>query len=267
MTDEGLMAPPPSALERFGEIAALAAGRRLALFLDFDGTLAPIVARPELAALSESMRATLGAVAARYRTAIVSGRDLPDVAARVGLDGVVYAGSHGFDIGEARGARRSPPGAGEALPRLDAAERALRAALAGIEGALVERKRYSVAVHYRLVRGDRVAALEAEVDRALAARPGLRKTAGKKVFELLPDIDWDKGAAVRWLLVALGLENAAALPVYVGDDVTDEDALRALAGRGLGIAVLAERRPTAARYSLRDPEEVERFLERLTALP
>jgi trehalose-phosphatase len=88
---------------------------------------------------------------------------------------------------------------------------------------------------------------------------------GKKVYELLPDIDWDKGKAVLWLLENLGLDCANGRPIYVGDDRTDEDAFRALGQRGVGILVSEQPRPTAASYSLKDPAEVGRFLRELVA--
>src|SRR5204863_6856831 len=93
----------------------------------------------------------------------------------------------------------------------------------------------------------------------------LRRINGKKVYELLPDVAWDKGKAVLWLLEALGLERGNIRPIYIGDDRTDEDAFRALEQRGIGILVSEEPRATAASYSLRDPSEVERFLRELGA--
>jgi len=81
----------------------------------------------------------------------------------------------------------------------------------------------------------------------------------------LPDIDWDKGKALLWLLENQGLERAKVRPIYIGDDRTDEDAFRALEKAGVGILVSEEPRPTAARYSLKDPAEVERFLRELVA--
>ena len=88
---------------------------------------------------------------------------------------------------------------------------------------------------------------------------------GKKVYELLPDVEWDKGKAVLWLLENLGLERATVRPIYIGDDRTDEDAFRALEKSGVGILVSEEPRPTSASYSLKDPTEVERFLHELVA--
>jgi trehalose-phosphatase len=89
---------------------------------------------------------------------------------------------------------------------------------------------------------------------------------GKKVYELLPDIDWDKGKAALWLLETLGGERAKVRPIYIGDDRTDEDAFRGLGQCGVCILVSEQRRPTAASYSLKDPAEVDRFLRELVAI-
>jgi trehalose-phosphatase len=256
---------PPSALERMSEIEARTAGLRPAVFLDYDGTLSPIVERPEEAQLSDSMRAKIAHLAARCPVAVVSGRDLVDVRRRVGLAQLIYAGSHGFDIAGPNDLRQVLPEAERAVPALDAAERDLRAALDPIAGAQVERKRYSIAAHYRRVQAADAPAVERAVDAARHAHAGLRKRGGKKVFELQPDVAWDKGAAVLWLLRTLGLDADTALPLYVGDDLTDEDAFRVLAQRGVGIVVLDEPRETAATYALRDPDEVGDFLDALAA--
>ena len=250
----------PSALEHVQEIAR--SGDRLAVFLDYDGTLTPIVSHPEDAWLSESMRQTLGALAARVPVAILSGRDLDDVRGRVLVDGIVYAGSHGFDIVAAGGLRRELGAA--CLPALDAAETELRGALDEIPGAQLERKHFSVAAHYRNVNEDDALKVGVAVDTVAARHRELRKINGKKVYELLPDIDWDKGKAVLWLLETLELERGHALPIFVGDDRTDEDAFGALEKRGVGILVSERPQVTAARYCLNNPEEVERFLRALT---
>src|SRR5215470_15530295 len=251
----------PSALEHVHEIAR--SGDRLAVFLDYDGTLTPIVSHPEDAWLSDSMRQTLQSLAARVPVAILSGRDLDDVRGRVLVDGIVYAGSHGFDIAGAGGLRRE---LGQAyLPVLDAVENELREALDDIAGAQLERKHFSVAAHYRNVNEDDAAKVAAVVDAVAARHRELRRINGKKVYELLPDIDWNKGKAVLWLLETLEVERGKALPIYIGDDRTDEDAFRALDKRGLAILVSEHPQETAANYCLSSPEEVERFLEELIA--
>ena len=200
----------------------------------------------------------------RRPVAILSGRDLDDVRQRVNIGAIVYAGSHGFDIAGPRGLRKEM--ATEFLPRLDMVEKELGKQLAGIAGAHVERKRFSIAAHYRNVNESDVPKVERAVNEVAARHRELRKMDGKKVYELLPDIDWDKGKAVQWLLETLGLERAKVRAIYIGDDRTDEDAFRALGQCGVGILVSEQLRPTAASYSLKDPAEVERFLRELALL-
>jgi trehalose 6-phosphate phosphatase len=251
----------PSALKHVQEIAG--SGDRLAVFLDYDGTLTPIVNQPEAAWLSESMRETLRSLVARVPVAILSGRDLDDVRGRVHVDGIVYAGSHGFDIMGAGGLRREL--GGEYLPVLDSAEAELREALDEIPGAQLERKHFSVAAHYRNVNEDDAFRVAQAVDEVAARHRELRRINGKKVYELLPDIDWNKGKAVFWLLETLELEHGKAFPIFIGDDRTDEDAFGALEKRGVGILVSEQPQVTAASYWLNNPEEVERFLRALIA--
>lgn len=248
-----------SALEHINEIAR--SGNRLAVFIDYDGTLTPIVSRPEEAWLSESMRQTLRTLAARLPVAILTGRDLDDVRGRVHVDGIVYAGSHGFDIAGAGGLRRELGAA--FLPVLDTAEAELREALDDIAGAQLERKHFSVAAHYRNVNESDASGVAQAVDAVARKHRELRKINGKKVYELLPDIDWNKGRAVLWLLETLELEGGEAFPIFIGDDRTDEDAFSALKERGAGILVSEQPQVTAANYWLRNPEDVERFLQEL----
>jgi trehalose 6-phosphate phosphatase len=209
------------------------------------------------------MQRTIRELGARARVAILSGRDLDDVRQRVNIDTIIYAGNHGFDIAGPGGLRKQM--AAEFLPNLDLAEKELEKALAGIPGARVERKRFSIAAHYRNVTESDVPKLEQAVSEVAARHRGLRRMEGKKVYELLPDIDWDKGKAVIWLLETLGLERTKVRPIYIGDDRTDEDAFGALEPCGAGILVSEQPGPTAASYSLKNPTEVERFLCELIA--
>jgi len=263
--DAAASARPPSALDSFDAIAARLAGKRAAVFLDYDGTLTPIVARPELALLADAARAAVDRLARLCPVAVISGRARADVRRLVGLESVIYAGSHGFDI-EAPGGRALGHVVGsEHVAAIAAAADELRARLAAIEGVIVEDKTYALAIHYRLVAKSDVAAVESAVDRAAAAHPELRKTLGKKVFELRPALAWDKGKAVLWLLEALNL-GQDVVPVYLGDDVTDYDAFDALKGRGIGILVSDGPPPRPVDYVLRDPHEVRVFLDRLAEL-
>ena len=252
------------------EIASQLKGKRLAVFLDYDGTLTPIFARPELAVLAENMRETVRRLAELCSVAIVSGRDRLDVQQLVQLESLIYAGSHGFDIAGPEGRAIQFEQGSSFLVSLDRAEQELLKALLGLDGTRVERKKFSIAVHFRGVAQYDEGRVEPIVDAVLARHPDLRKGLGKKVFELQPGIDWHKGKAVLWLLEALGLNADDVVPVYIGDDVTDEDAFQALAGqtehaqRGVGIVVAETPRPTAAQYSLKDTDEVQAFLYQLS---
>src|SRR5215475_13602691 len=161
----------PSALEHVHEIAK--SGDRLAVFLDYDGTLTAIVSHPEDAWHSDSMRQTLRSLAARVPVAILSGRDLDDVRGRVLVDGIVYAGSHGFDIAGAGGLRRELGAA--CLSVLDRAETELREALDDIAGAQLERKYFSVAAHYRNVNENDADKVAAAVEAVAAKHRELRR--------------------------------------------------------------------------------------------
>ena len=157
------------------------------------------------------------------------------------------------------------------LGPLDEAEEGLRRRLVDVVGAQVERKKFAVAVHYRRVADDEVPLVEQTVEAEAERHPELRVSGGKRVFEIRPDIDWDKGRAVLWALRALGVDRAAAVPLYVGDDVTDEDAFAALAAtsvgpRALSIVVGGGERGTRAEFSLPDTDALEEFLGRLAAV-
>ena len=251
----------PSALTDFPDIERALEGSQAAVFLDYDGTLTPIVDTPAQAVLSDDMRTTVRRLGDRCVTAVISGRGLADVRERVRLDSLFYAGTHGFDIvGPAGSGIRHQVGQ-EFVPVMEDLHQSLRGALAHVPGLLLETKGYSLAVHYRLVDEAAVAEVEAVVDGLLQDRAGLRKTHGKKVFEIRPRFDWNKGRAVEWILQALGVDH---VPLYLGDDTTDEDGFEAVAGRGVGVLVADQPRPTAAGYRLRDDAEVGRFLQRLT---
>ena len=250
----------PSALTDFRSIESVLRGRRAAVFLDYDGTLTPIADTPEQAALSDGMRCALRDLGDVCAAAIVSGRARTDVQERVRLDRLFYAGAHGFDIvGPAGSGIRHEVGR-EVLPVMEALHQRLRGALAHVPGLLLETKGYAMAVHYRLADEAAAPAVEAVVDDLLKDHAALRKTHGKKVFEIRPRLDWHKGKAVEWILRTLGPGHA---PVYLGDDTTDEDGFRAVGAAGAGILVADRPRATAAGYRLEDHVEVGRFLRRL----
>lgn len=255
------------ALEGGTGVRERTAGKRVAVFLDYDGTLTPIVDRPEDAIISDAMRVAVRALARRCTVCVVSGRDRAVVQQLMGVDDLVVAGSHGFDIwSPGGGAIEREEGTGFA-DLIQSVTDTLREGVASANGALVEPKKSSVAVHYRLVDERDRPGIKDLVDRVLAAHPdSLKMTPGKMVYEIQPKLEWDKGKAVLYLLEALELDQDDVVPLYVGDDITDEDAFRALVGRGIGILVadpadpeVAGRR-TAAEFILRDTEEVKNLL-------
>jgi alpha,alpha-trehalase len=251
----------PSALDAWDAVVERLRGVAPVLFLDYDGTLTPIVARPEEAILAAASRDVVRSVAALCPVTIVSGRDRTVVEELVGLPGLGYVGSHGFDIsGPPQAAVRHEVGA-EHLESLESAEAMLRDRLAGISGAAVERKRFGIAAHYRRSRDHREE-VERAVREVLATQPDLVLASGKAVFELRPATEWDKGRAIRWLLDRW---PAHGTPLHIGDDLTDETVFEMLArdGLGVGIVVTDDDRPTAAQFSLRSPGGVLDFLGRL----
>ena len=260
----------PHPLEDGDRLVRDLAGRRPAVFLDYDGTLTPIADRPEDAIISDRMREAVRGLARRCPVCVVSGRDRRVVQELMGVDDLIVAGSHGFDIWSPTGGeiqREEGEGFGGLLQGVEAR---LRKALGEIEGALVEPKKSSVAAHYRLVSEDERPKVGRVVEDLLAEHPDeLKVTPGKMVYEIQPNIDWDKGKAVLYLLGALDLDRDDVVPMYLGDDLTDEHAFEALAGRGIGIFVgrtddpETAGRTTAADYSLHTFEEVERFLDTL----
>ncbi|OWM75687.1 hypothetical protein CDL15_Pgr021852 [Punica granatum] len=235
----------PSALISFEQIMTCAKGKRIALFLDYDGTLSPIVDNPDLAFMSDTMRAAVRKVAKCFPTAIISGRSRDKVFEFVKLNELYYAGSHGMDIMGPRRCNFSSNRTGcvqsthkqgkgvylfqptsEFLPMIDEVYRSLVELTKDIEGAKLEHNKFCASVHYR------------------------------NVDEKLTGI----------IMFAAGLNNCKdVIPIYIGDDRTDEDAFKVLkeGNRGYGILVSSTPKESGASCSLRDPLEVMEFLKSL----
>lgn len=270
------MAKCPSALTSFKQIVASAQGKKIAVFLDYDGTLSPIVDDPDKAVMSHVMRAAVRNVAKYFPTAIVSGRSRNKVFEFVKLKELYYAGSHGMDImassanyehnaEKCKEANLFQP-AREFLPMIDEVSKSLLEVTSGIEGASVENNKFCVSVHYRNVDEKDWKLVARLVNEVLEAFPRLKVTNGRMVLEVRPVIDWDKGKAVEFLLQSLGLNDSEnVIPIYIGDDRTDEDAFKVLRKRNCGYGILVSQVPkeTEAFYSLRDPSEVMKFLNSL----
>ncbi|XP_022140946.1 probable trehalose-phosphate phosphatase D [Momordica charantia] len=261
----------PCGLESFEKMMKGAKGKKIVLFLDYDGTLSPIVDDPDRAFMSPEMRAGVREVANCFPTAIISGRSRDKVKEFVKLNNVYYAGSHGMDImaptsdNEVEEVAYQP--AKKFLPAVQQIKAVLEEEITEIEGAVVEDNRFCVSVHYRHVREQDLEKLEEKVESVLENYPDFHVTQGKKVIEIRPTINWNKGHAVEYYLHILGHTNSKdIIPVYIGDDRTDEDAFKAIqrrGGEGIGILVSSIPKQTKACYTLKDPSQVLIFLQSL----
>ena len=262
---EHLLSAWPAVLQQLGK------ARHVLLLSDYDGTLTPIVELPELALLPDGVRRLLERLVHQrhIRTGIISGRALSDLKSRVGIAGLVYAGNHGLEI-QGPGVAFVSPLAAELRPVLRVIHFVLSRALSTVRGALVEDKGLSLSVHYRMVDPSRAQEVEDIVKKTVGpaqATGKVRLTSGKKVHEIRPAVDWNKGNAVRLLMRRYGKggRRSGLVPLYLGDDVTDEDAFKAIEAYGDGISVFVGRPngQSVARYHLKSPEEVSRLLELL----
>lgn len=253
--------------------AACEAADRILVLADYDGTLTPIVSRPEEAVLSEETRNRLILLASvpKVTVGIISGRELIDVESLVAIGGLYYAGNHGLEV-DGPGYRYVNPEADKTRPLFHDLAGKLRDALAGIEGIVLQDKELSLSVHYRLVGAER----EAEVERIvrglvdpLAAAGRVRLNTGKKVWEIRPPVDWHKGKAVAVIRDEVIHEFSVEklLTLFLGDDVTDEDAFKAvLPPDGWSVYVGTPPAASAAPYYLEDTAEVGELLYRLAGL-
>ena len=253
--------------------AACRAADRVLLLADYDGTLTPIVSRPEEALLSEEMRYRLILLASvpTITVGVISGRELMDVESLVAIGGLYYAGNHGLEM-DGPGYRCVNPEAELTRPLFHELAGRLRGALAGIEGIVLQDKELSLSVHYRLVGAER----EAEVERIVRELVGplveqgkVRLHPGKKVWEIRPPVDWHKGRVVAVIREEVAREFSVAnlLTIFIGDDVTDEDAFKAVVPPdGWSVYVGAPPPASAAPYYLENVAEVGELLDRLTGL-
>ncbi len=252
----------PDAFERFDELLAFAKANDVVLCLDYDGTLSPIVENPKDAVMSDEMRQRVKNVAQHLPVAIVSGRGLEFIRQQVALDEVYYAGSHGFEITGPNDFQHELPEAKDALPLLDATEKELNEQLASIDGAEVERKKFGIAIHYRRVEKDQRTKVKQAVQTIADRESQLQAGRGKMVLELKPNIDWHKGKAIHFIADHLSESEQSGPILYIGDDITDEDAFRAIK-TGAGVLVGSHDEDSAADYRLKDVAGVADFLQKL----
>lgn len=236
----------------------VAAAHHLALLLDFDGTISEIVPRPEDAEVSPQIRPVLKALAERpdFNVAIVSGRALDDLRSRTNLENVIYVGNHGLEI-EAGTTRFREPHAESLRRELRSLSLQLKLALAEAEGHEIEDKGLTLSVHYRRVPEQLHHWVRSVTTGAAARSRSFQCREGKMVLEIRPQINWNKGYALKWILREV--LPSSSLPIYLGDDISDEDAFAAIP-EGITIRV-GEPGDSRAQYYLPSVTAVGEFLQ------
>lgn len=243
------------------------AGKLIFLFLDYDGTLAPIADSPNQAVLSLKARELLKNLrdCPRCKIAIISGRKLEDIRSRVGIEGIIYAGNHGLEIEGPKIRFRSlvPSGYLKLLQRIKAE---LERGISSFAGTFIEDKGLILSLHYRQVDKKDIQGLKLIFDKTVSvysAKDTIRVKAGKMVFEIQPPVAWNKGKAALWLLArqSFALKGKPdVIPLYIGDDVTDEDAFKAFENRGITVRI-SETEDSRAKYYLKSADEVFTLLK------
>ena len=249
-------------LSRFKKILE---NKAVSLFLDYDGTLTPIAKTPDKAVIPQKTKAILKHLSKNRHcsVAIISGRALKDVKNKVGLKDIVYAGNHGLEI-EGPGIRFKIPVSLRYKTALKRIKVILKKRLSKIKGIIVEDKGLTLSVHYRLMDKKDERRLKAIFHEALnfyIAGNKVKIKSGKKVLEIRPPLEWDKGEIVLWLIARRKnfLHKKNSIFIYIGDDITDEDAFMALKDVGMTVFV-GNSRNSSAKYYLRDTGEVNKFL-------
>ena len=245
--------------------------KHIMLFLDFDGTLTPIVATPQQAILCNETKGVLDKVSrnSRYKIAIISGRALKDIREKIGLKNIIYVGNHGSEIEGPKIKFESP-----ISPRYKAILKQIKIELtkklSSIRGVIIEDKGLSLSVHYRLVDRKRIPLVKTILHEAVnlyLGRNKIKVKSGKMVLEVRLPGEWDKGKVVLWLLARerFAVREKSFVPIYIGDDKTDEDAFKALRNKGWTIFV-GNPKPSYAQYYLRNTREVTELLRRILDL-
>lgn len=253
------------------KIREIISAKFIFLFLDYDGTLAPIVDIPDEAIMPVDVRVLLEEFSKRSdcKLAIVSGRPLEGIKNIVGLKNIIYAGNHGLEIeGPRIKFKYQIPGRTKSILRKIYEE--LNKKLSKIKGVFIEDKGVDIALHYRMADKKDLPLIKSVFHDATIiplVQDKIKITTGKMLLEARPAVRWDKGKVVLWLLARqqFAMKNVSVLPIYIGDDITDEDAFEALKGNWLTIFV-GKPRDSHADYFLKNTEEAGRFLREILEL-
>lgn len=233
------------------------------VLLDFDGTLVPIMPKPEMVHLRASTKKLLEKLSknARMSLGIISGRRLEEIKSLVGIKGLVYAGNHGLEL-EGPDFKYTHAKTKEFKRILKEIIPVLQPLSKIFPGTFVENKEITLTYHYRLLDPKWVETCRKEFVKRLSKwldNKLIKVMEAKKALEVRPYFTWNKGSAVRWILLH---EDPASFPIYIGDDKTDENPFKALKDRGVTIRVGFDRN-SAAQYFVKDNDEVVRLLSGL----
>ncbi len=245
--------------------------KHLLIFLDFDGTLAPIAETPAKAMLPQKTKVLLRQLSKnpKVKLAFISGRTAKDVKNKIGLKNAIYSGNHGLEIDGPR-IKFKPVVSPRFRKIIEKIKDNLAAEASSFKGVLIEDKGISLSLHYRLAEKKDIPKIKTIFHEAVIAplvENKIKIKFGKRVLEVMPPVDWDKGKIVLWLLArqVFASKDIPVLPIYIGDDVTDEDAFKALNKRGLTILV-GKPKESCAQFYLKNPNEAMVFLKRLSAI-
>lgn len=241
-------------------------GKKIYLLLDYDGTLTAIAPNPAQAVLAQKTREILKKLAVHSRCvlAIISGRSLANLKKMLHIPKIIYSGNHGLEVDYC----------GVLVPLFEDASfhvllqkiyTELRQKMKGIKGVLLENKKMTLSLHYRLADNRQIPKIKSFFQETIQPYQASRQilvTSGKMVLEIRPPIKWGKGELVRWLLPDINRKKQDRAVFYFGDDTTDEDAFRVLKGKGFTVLVGRKKR-SAAEYYLRNSEEVREILNKI----
>jgi len=244
--------------------------KKIFLFLDYDGTLSPIKSNPNNAKLPFSNKLLLDKLSRtnKIAVAIISGRSLEDIKKMVGIASIIYAGNHGLEI-EYGDCKYQYPVTGLTVVLMRAIKEKIYERLSFIKGLKVEDKGLSLSIHYRRIKNKYVILVKDFINKAVVNYKSLdllKIRKGKKVFEIIPSDDWNKGRCVLWILrnIPKYKNISSVMPIYIGDDETDEDAFRAIKDIGISIYV-GKKKKTCAKYRIKNTRDVTIFLKNIAS--
>jgi len=254
--------------DRWSDIRKNLKNKFLFICLDFDGTLASITETPDKAILPEQTKNILKEISdsLNARLAFISGRTLDNIRSKIGIKNAIYSGNHGFEI-EGPKIKFKPAVPSGFRKTLEKIKDDLLRKTCAFKGVIIEDKGLALSLHYRLAAKENIPKIKTIFQETVIiplVKNKIRIKPGKMVLEIRPPVEWDKGKVVLWLLArqVFASKNMPVFPMYIGDDVTDEDAFKALKNKGLTIFV-GEPKESYAQYYLKNINEVADFLKKI----